>query len=70
MQSIIKFGLTKAVISSTFHTAVRYGSRSIGGIIMFDPFVIHGTGAISILIKHYWKSNPSCPILWASLATI
>ena len=37
MKPIIKFGLTKAGISSILHTSVRYGPRSLGGIILFDP---------------------------------
>ena len=38
MQTIVKFGLAKAGISSTLHTAVRYGPRSLGDIEIFDPF--------------------------------
>ena len=70
MQIIIKFGLTKAVISSTLNTAVRYGTHSLVGIGIFDPFVIQGTGIIAFLSEHYWNSNPSRPLLRANLATL
>ena len=40
MQPIVKLGLTKAGISSTLHTAVRYGPQYIESIGLFDPFVI------------------------------
>ena len=43
MQHIVKFGFTKAGISSTLHTAVRYGPRSLRCIGSFDTFVIQGT---------------------------
>ena len=57
MQSIVKFGITKAGISSTLYTEVRYGNHSLGGIRIFDPFVIQGTYRIDFLIKHNLKSN-------------
>ena len=50
MRPIVKFGLTKAVISSTLHKAVRYGPCSLGGIVFFDPVVIQGAGQIAFLI--------------------
>ena len=50
MQPIVKFGLTKAGISSTLHTAVRYELRSPGGSKLFKPFVIQGTCKIAFLI--------------------
>ena len=53
-----KFGLTKAGISITLHTAIRYGPLYIGGIGFFDTFLIQGIAIIAVLIKHYWKSNP------------
>ena len=70
MQTIVKFGLTKAGIISTLHTAVRYGRRSIGSIGIFDPFLIQGIGRIYILIKHYWGSNPYIPLLRDNLANL
>ena len=70
MQTIVKFGLTKAGIISTLHTAVKYGRCSIGGFGIFYPFVIQGTGRIDILIKHYWGSTPYIPLLWAKLSTL
>ena len=70
MQHIVKFGLTKASISSTLYTAVKYEPRSLGGIGPFDLFVIQGTVRIYFLIKQYWKSTPSIPILWANLYTL
>ena len=70
MWPIVKFGLAKDGISSTLHTVVRYGPWSLGGIGLFDPFVIQGVGQISFLIEHYWKSTPSSPILWANLSTL
>ena len=39
MQPIVNFGLTKAGISSTLYTVVKFGPRSLGGIIIFDPLV-------------------------------
>ena len=65
-----KFGPTKAGISSTLHTAVRYRPRSLGGIRLFDPFVIQVSGRISFLIEYYWKSDPSSPLLWDDLSTL
>ena len=70
MQPIVKFGLTKVGISSTLHTAVRYVPHSLGGIGLFDLFVIQGTGRIAFLIKNYWKSTPSSPIFRDNLATL
>ena len=55
MQPIVKFGLTKAGISSNLHTAVIYGPWSLRGIGNFDPFVIQGAGKTAFLIDHYWK---------------
>ena len=55
MQPIVKFGLTKAGISSTLHTEVRYGPCSLRFIGLFERFVIQGTGIIAFLIEHYWK---------------
>ena len=40
MRHIVKFGLTKAGISGTLHTAVRYGPISLGFIGIFYPLVI------------------------------
>ena len=42
MQPFVKFGLNKAGISSTLHTAVTYGRRFLGGIGLFYPFFIQG----------------------------
>ena len=63
LQHIIKFGLTKAGISSTLQTAVRYGPCSIGGTSLFYPLVIQGTSILAFLIEHYWKSTTSIPLL-------
>ena len=70
MQPIVKFGLTKAGISSILRTAVRYGPSSLGGIGIFDQSVIQGTGILAFLIKHYRKSTPYILILQANLATL
>ena len=50
IQPIVKFGLIKAGIISTFNTEVRYVPQSLGGIRLFDPFVIQGAGEIAFLI--------------------
>ena len=70
MQPNVKFGLTNAVISSTLHTAVRHGPCSLGGIGLFDPFVIQGTGRIGFIIKHHWNSTPSIPLLRYNLSNL
>ena len=70
MRPIVKFGLTKAGISSNLHTAVRYGPQSIGGIGLFEPFMIQGSGRMAFLIKHCWKPTPSSPFLCANLSTL
>ena len=70
MQPIVKIGLTKSGIRITLHTAVIYRPCSLRGIENFDPFVIKGTGRIAFLIKHYWKSTTSRPLLWANLSII
>ena len=70
MQPIVKFALTKAGISSTLHTAVRYGPRSLRGIRLFDALLIQVTFRIALLSEHYWKSTPSIPLLWANLSTL
>ena len=70
MKPIVKFGLTKAVISSTLHKAVRYGTRSLGGIGLFDPFFIQGAGQIYFLMEHYCKSTLYIPLLQANLSTL
>ena len=70
MQTIVQFGLTKADISIAFHTAVRYGPQSIGGIGLFDPFMNKGAAQIAFLIKNCWKPTPSSPLLCANLSTI
>ena len=69
MWSIVKFGLTKAGISNTLHTVI-YGSWSLWGIGLFDPFFIQGSGQIDSLIKHFWKLTPSSPLLCANLSTL
>ena len=53
MRPVVKVGLTKASIISTLHTAVRYGPWSLGGIGIFDTFVIQGAGQIAFLAEHY-----------------
>ena len=50
MRPIVKFGRTKAGRISTLHTAVRDGPQYLGGIGLFDPFVIQGAGQIAFLI--------------------
>ena len=70
MWPILKFGLNKDGISSTLHTVVRYGSRYIGGIVLFDPSVIQAVGRIDFLIKHYYKLTPYRPLLWAGLSIL
>ena len=70
MQHIVKCGITNAVISSTLHTAVRYGPRYLGGIRLFDIFVIQVEGLISFLIDHYWKSTSSSPLFWENISTL
>ena len=70
MQPIIKLGLTKSSISNILHTEVRYGTPSLGGIGKKNPFVIQGIGRIYFLIKQFWKSNPSSPLLWDNMATL
>ena len=69
-QYIVKFGLTKVGIINTLHIVIIYGTRSLGGIGLFDPFVIQGTGIIAFLVKHYWNSTLSSPILWYNLSTL
>ena len=70
MHLIVKFVLAKAGISITLRTAVRYGPRYLRGIGIFEPFVIQGTGRIAFLIEHFWRSNPSRPLLRANLDTL
>ena len=70
MQPIVKFGLIKSGISSTLYTAFGYWPRFLGGVRLFDPFVIQGIGIISFLVEYYWKSTPSSPLLQAKLATL
>ena len=70
IQLIVNFGLTQSGTSSTLHTAVGYGPRLLGGIRLFDPFAIQGTGRIAFLIEHYWKSTLSIPLLRSNLATL
>ena len=70
MQLIIKFGLTKASISSTLHTAVIYGPQYLGVIGLFDFFVIQGAIQIAFLIEHCWKKTPSSSLLCANLSTL
>ena len=70
MQPIIKFGPTKDFISSTLQTTVSYEPRSLRGISIFDPFLIQGTGIIAFLVKNYWNSTTSSPLLWANLSTL
>ena len=70
MQPIVKFKVTKYGISSTLHTAVRYGPWYLVGTGIFDLFVIQGAGRIDFLIEHYWKLTPYIPLLWANLSTL
>ena len=44
MRHIVKFGLTKAGIGSTLHTAVIYGPWYLEDIGTFDPFLIQVAG--------------------------
>ena len=68
MQIIVNFGLTKAGISSTLHTVIRYVHCSLDGIGIFDPVFIQGAGWISFLIKHWWNWTPYIPLLYANLS--
>ena len=52
MRPIVKLGLTKDSVSSNLHTEGIYGTQYLGGIGLFEPFVIQGAGRISFLIKH------------------
>ena len=70
MKPIVKFVITKARISSTLHTAVRYGPQSLGGIRIFYPFVIQRTVIIAFIIKHYCQSTPSSLLIWDNLSTL
>ena len=70
MQPIVKFEHNKDGISSTLHKVISHGTRSLGGIGIFDPFVIQGTYSIAFLIKHYWKLTPSIPLFWDNLFTL
>ena len=70
MQTIVNFGLAKAGMRSTLHTAVRYGPQSLRGIRIFDPLVIQGASLIDFLTKHYWKSTTYIPLRWAYLSTL
>ena len=70
MQTIVKFGLTKARISSTLHTEVIYGTRYHGSIGIFGSIVIQGAGGISFIIKHCCNPTPSSPLLRADLSTL
>ena len=70
MLTIVKLGLTKAVISSTFQTNVRYGLLYLDNIGLFLYILIQVTGRIAFLIEHFWKLTLSCPILRANLYII
>ena len=70
MQPIVKFILTKASISITLHTLARYWPLSLGGIVLFDPIVIQGSGEIAFLVKHCCKPTPYSPLLRANLSTL
>ena len=70
MKPTVNFGVTKAGISSTIHTEVKYGTRSLGGTEIFDPLAMQGAGQIAFLIKHYWKSTPSISLLRENLYTL
>ena len=65
-----KIWLAKVNISSTLHTAVIYGPRSLRCIRPFDPFIIQGEGRIAFLVKTYWKSTPSSLPIRANLSTL
>ena len=39
MQPIVKFGITKAGISSTFHIAVRYGPNILEALVYLTPLL-------------------------------
>ena len=67
MQTIVNFGLTKAGIISTLHTAVRYGPWSLEGFGVFDPFIIQWSGQITFLVEPYFKFTPYIPLLWDNL---
>ena len=70
MRLIVKFGLTKANIRSTLHTAFIYGPQSLGGIGLFYTFVIQRSGRISFLFKQFWKLTPYMPLLHANISTL
>ena len=50
--TILNYGLPRAVLSSTIHTAVRYGPSLLGGITLMDLLLKQGTGRIELLIEH------------------
>ena len=70
MPPIVKFGLTKASISSTLHQSFIYGYQSLGGIGLFYTFVIQRSGRISFLFKQFWKLTPYMPLLHANISTL
>ena len=70
MQLIVNCGITKARISSTLHTAVRYRLLSLVGIGLFDPILIQSAGQIDFLIEHFWKPTPYSPLIRANLSTL
>ena len=67
---IVKFGLTKHSISSILQKEVRYGPRYLGGIGLFETSVIRGAVQIAFLIEHFWKPNPSSPLIRSNLYTL
>ena len=69
MRPVIKFRLTRDGKSSNLHTSVRYGPYYLGGIGIFEPIVIQGSGLISFLIKKICKPTPSISLLCANLST-
>ena len=70
MRPIVNFGLAMVSISSTFHTAVGYGPRSIGSIGLSVPILIQGAGQIAFLVKHHCKPTTYIPLLHANLSII
>ena len=70
MRPILKFGLTKAGISSTLHIEFIHGPLSLEVIGLFDPFTTQGAFQIAFLIFFFWKPTTSSPLICVNLSTL
>jgi hypothetical protein len=59
MAPIYKSGLSRAGISHTIPSAIRYGPATMGGLGLMDPYVHMGVRQVESLLTNTWLKTPT-----------